>query len=124
MVKDELNRVASMNCERSFSQRSVRIFACNFYRLDGGVRNVETMCIYFVRRDPMAGTYDNFYWRSLPEHAKQAAEVLGYTKALWDKDMETDITNNNDWDDLTDVQKEAAEILGWTQLKWDKDLYK
>mmetsp|Transcript_5832 Transcript_5832/g.10112 ORF Transcript_5832/g.10112 Transcript_5832/m.10112 type:complete len:89 (-) Transcript_5832:311-577(-) len=61
------------------------------------------------------------WWKDLPPEKKAAAELLGWTKELWDTDKETDISNENDWDDLTDEQKKAAGEIGYVKETWDRD---
>ena len=51
--------------------------------------------------------------------AKAAAEVLGYTKSIWDADETPEDIEDEDWSDLTTEQKDAAVILGYTQEIWD-----
>jgi len=60
-------------------------------------------------------------WKELPQWVRESAEVLGYTRKLWDRDKEPKVCNR-DWKDLTDAQKEAAERLGYTtSALWDDD---
>jgi hypothetical protein len=66
----------------------------------------------------MAKYYD-YDWDDLPEEAKQAATVLGYTKRLWDNDEDTKISEK-DWDDLNAVEKAAAQTLGYTRASWNE----
>jgi len=66
------------------------------------------------------GLYDDYDWRELPEDAKAAAEKLGYTKQIWDKDGKAPI-EEKDWEELTDEEKAAAQVLGYDEKKWDKD---
>jgi len=51
---------------------------------------------------------------------KAAAEVLGYTKKLWDADKEP-ATSDYDFDELTADQQSAAAVLGYDKAKWDAD---
>jgi len=56
-------------------------------------------------------------WNDLPDDAKKAAELLGYTKSLWDNDK-IPTTCDKDWNDLSPPQKEAATNLGYNTKSW------
>ena len=64
--------------------------------------------------------YDDFDWAELPSKAKKAAEVLGYNKRLWDKDIEP-ATCDKYWKDLTGAEKDAAIVLGYDESSWDDE---
>jgi len=64
--------------------------------------------------------HEDFDWKELPQWIRETAEVLGYTKKLWDRDKEPKVCNS-DWKDLMDAQKEAAKRLGYTSALWDDD---
>lgn len=68
----------------------------------------------------MGCKYDDYDWDDLPDDAKQAAEVLGYTRRLWDDDEDTDATEK-DWDDLNPVEQAAAKTLGYTERSWEDE---
>lgn len=60
------------------------------------------------------------YWRNLPVGVQGAAEVLGYTQQLWDKDKEPP-TCQKSWAALTPEEQHAAQVLGYNKEKWDDD---
>lgn len=62
--------------------------------------------------------YDDYDWDELPEDVKAAAELLGYTKKIWDTDGKPE-THDYDWDDLSEDQKKAAAVFGYDKDKWD-----
>lgn len=64
--------------------------------------------------------YDDYDWKELPDEIRLAAETLGYTQRLWDKDKDTEISDN-DWEELTTEQREAAKKLGYNQQMWDNE---
>jgi hypothetical protein len=64
------------------------------------------------------GKYDNDDWDELPSEIQEAAKLLGYTKALWDKDKEPSECDKY-WRKLTNAQQEAATKLGYDQKAWD-----
>jgi hypothetical protein len=59
-------------------------------------------------------------WKELPQWVREAAEGIGYTKKLWNRDKEPAVCEM-DWKDLTDSQREAAKRLGYTRQTWDND---
>ena len=64
--------------------------------------------------------YDDYDWKKLPQWVREAAEGIGYSKKLWDKDKEPEICEN-DWEELTESQKESAKRLGYTKQLWDDE---
>ena len=64
--------------------------------------------------------YDDEDWADLPEDAKEAAKVLGYTKRMWNEDDEPECCDE-DWEDLTKEQQDAAKVLGYDQASWDSE---
>lgn len=50
----------------------------------------------------MPAKYDDYDWKELPEDVRKAAEVLGYTKKIWDKDGESPC-DEKDWYVSTDL---------------------
>ena len=67
-----------------------------------------------------SGLYGAYDWDELPEEARVAAELLGYSKSLWDNDEEPELADK-DWAELTTEQQEAASLLGYDEAKWDGD---
>jgi len=55
----------------------------------------------------------------LPTDVKAAAEVLGYTEAIWDSDKEPDTVSDSDFDELSADQQSAAAVLGYDKAAWD-----
>jgi len=66
------------------------------------------------------GKYDDYDFSELPGPVREAAERLGYTQSIWDKDG-TIPNESKDWVELTEAEQKAAGILGITQDLWDKD---
>jgi hypothetical protein len=58
---------------------------------------------------------------TVPAEAKKAAEVLGYTKKIWDSSSGSTAADEKEWDELTPMEKEAAKVLGWTESTWDDE---
>ena len=71
----------------------------------------------------MAGYYDDDDWDELPDTAKKAAEVLGYTKEVWDTDDTVPTTWHatceKEWNELSLEEQVAATTLGYNQQIWD-----
>lgn len=65
-------------------------------------------------------TYDDVDWNDLPKDVRSAAEILGYTKKIWDADGSPP-SDDKYWHKLTHAEKEAAGKLGYTQRTWDDD---
>jgi len=65
--------------------------------------------------------YNDYYWKELPESAQKAAEVLGYTQAMWDKETGCPACENKSWRRLSQAEQNAAKVLGYNQVKWDAD---
>ena len=68
---------------------------------------------------PKFPKYADHTWDELPDDAKEAAAVLGYTKKLWDKKRTPEPIDDRDWEDLTLEQQAAAIVLGYDQYMWD-----
>lgn len=68
---------------------------------------------------PTFPKYSDHAWDDLPEDAKKAAIVLGYTKKLWDKDRTPEPIRDCVWEDLNPEQQAAATVLGYDQRMWD-----
>ena len=69
--------------------------------------------------DPKPVKYDeDDDWNELPSKAREAAEVLGYSEELWDKDREPPSCDKY-WKDLSPKEKCAAIMLGYTEDKWN-----
>jgi hypothetical protein len=73
---------------------------------------------YPAAASPCGVDYEAYDFDDLPKVAKKAANFLGFTRSIWDKDGKIPV-ESKDWDDLTAKQKKAATILGYTQAKWD-----
>ena len=65
-------------------------------------------------------TYDDLDWEELPDNAKEAATLLGYTPDMWDDDDEPDVCDEY-WKDLTPEQQAAAAVLGYDEESWNDD---
>ena len=63
--------------------------------------------------------YEDYDWDELPTKAKDAAEVLGYTRTLWDTDGDVPIDDLY-WDKLSPEQQSAAKVLGYDKAGWDE----
>jgi len=59
-------------------------------------------------------------WKELPIWIREAASVLGYTKKLWDNDMEPS-TCNKVWKKLSIPELEACTKLGYNADMWNND---
>lgn len=68
---------------------------------------------------PKFPKYSDHDWDELPEDAKEAAIVLGYTKKLWDKNRTPEPIRDCGWEDLNPEQQAAAIVLGYDQRLWD-----
>lgn len=55
----------------------------------------------------------------LPTDAKAAAEVLGYTQAIWDSDKDPETVSDSDYDELDADEQKAAAVLGYDKASWD-----
>mmetsp|Transcript_24944 Transcript_24944/g.38396 ORF Transcript_24944/g.38396 Transcript_24944/m.38396 type:complete len:137 (+) Transcript_24944:139-549(+) len=62
--------------------------------------------------------YGDSDWAKLPEAAKNAAVVLGYTQGTWDGDGNSAIESKS-WSALSAAEKEAAGTLGYDEDCWD-----
>jgi hypothetical protein len=95
----------------------------------------------------MPEEYCDYWWEDLPESARKAAELLGYTEETWDEDehvpydaasfLETTpnqraaalflgmpVINSKldvDWNELDETTQKHATTLTWTQELWDDD---
>ena len=58
-------------------------------------------------------------WDDLPADIKAAFKTLGYTRQIWKKDKEPEVSDY-DYDELTQEQKDAAATIGYTKKTWDK----
>ncbi|CAJ1936692.1 unnamed protein product [Cylindrotheca closterium] len=84
-------------------------------------RDVESSQIErapLVEEPANAKKYRDCSWDELPSEARDAAELLGYTKAGWNENKEPDVTNEY-WEELKSEHKEAAEILGYNETLWN-----
>jgi hypothetical protein len=69
--------------------------------------------------DPTPCQFDeDGFWKDLPQRAREAAEVLGYTEELWNKDGEPP-SNDKYWDELSPKEQRAATVLGYSKDKWN-----
>jgi len=66
----------------------------------------------------MPAPYD-LDWADLAPDQKRAARSLGYTKKLWDGDVDIAIDEQS-WSDLTRAQRRSLKILGYSKQIWDK----
>jgi hypothetical protein len=81
------------------------------------MRFVDLVCCCL----PKLPKYEYFSWDELPNEAREAAEVLGYTQHIWDKNRTPEIIKGLEWDQLSEEQKQAASVLGYDQALWDDD---
>jgi hypothetical protein len=70
--------------------------------------------------DKAQENYDSRYWRELPETAKKAAKVLGYTEELWNQDKDPRRCRRS-WGKLSSEEQAAARALGYDPENWDND---
>lgn len=56
----------------------------------------------------------------MPEEVQVAAQVLGYTEDIWDKDEEPPSIDKS-WDELSPEEQRAAQVIGYDKGKWDDD---
>ncbi|KAL7562238.1 hypothetical protein ACA910_004045 [Epithemia clementina (nom. ined.)] len=63
--------------------------------------------------------YEEHKWKELPQEAKEAAMVLGFSQQMWDRNEEPH-TSNKDWRRLTSEEKSAAAVLGYNKERWNK----
>jgi nicotinate-nucleotide pyrophosphorylase (carboxylating) len=75
-------------------------------------------CVDFSLKVNPITNYEHFYWRGLPDGAKAAATVLGYTEDAWDNDDSVSCEDLS-WDELDEEKQQAAEVLGYNQENWD-----
>lgn len=66
------------------------------------------------------GDYEEHYWRELPETVKKAAELLGYTEELWNRNKDPKRCRRS-WVKLSSDEQKAAMTLGYDEQKWDYD---
>jgi len=66
----------------------------------------------------MLDQHEDDDWEELPVWIREAASVLGYTKKIWDNDMEPS-TCNKDWNKLKIPELEAATKLGYNADIWN-----
>jgi hypothetical protein len=56
----------------------------------------------------------------LPTDVRQAAELLGFTRSIWNK--EGNVPNEEkQWSELTEAEQNAATILGYSEDTWNDD---
>ncbi|KAL7517314.1 hypothetical protein ACHAWX_002245 [Stephanocyclus meneghinianus] len=65
--------------------------------------------------------FDHLHWNDLPRHAREAAEVIGYTGDIWDH-SEAGPLDDEPWAKLTEEEKMAAAILGYDENLWNESL--
>mmetsp|Transcript_4787 Transcript_4787/g.9965 ORF Transcript_4787/g.9965 Transcript_4787/m.9965 type:complete len:424 (-) Transcript_4787:3353-4624(-) len=70
--------------------------------------------------DVFNGSYEDYDWRELPNHVKQAATQLGYNKKMWNRDLEPS-SADLDWDQLSPEQQRSASIIGFSKETWDSE---
>eukprot|EP00547_Thalassionema_nitzschioides_P005166 CAMPEP_0194217008 /NCGR_PEP_ID=MMETSP0156-20130528/20145_1 /TAXON_ID=33649 /ORGANISM="Thalassionema nitzschioides, Strain L26-B" /LENGTH=78 /DNA_ID=CAMNT_0038945917 /DNA_START=127 /DNA_END=363 /DNA_ORIENTATION=+ len=70
---------------------------------------------------PASPKYEDYDWNELPEDAKKAAQTLGYTKKMWDKDKSPEGLEDKEWEQLTEEEQKAAGVLGYDESGWDAD---
>ena len=62
--------------------------------------------------------YNRFYWKDLPYNIQKAAEILGYTEALWESHG-SPAAYKKYWADLTEDEQAAAKEIGYIAETWD-----
>jgi hypothetical protein len=65
--------------------------------------------------------FDHLRWDDLPKNAREAAEMIGYTKDIWDAN-EAGPLDDEPWDKLTLEEQMAATILGYDETSWNESL--
>ena len=76
--------------------------------------------IVISRNTAEGALYDDYDWADLPPPIREAAEVLGYNRNMWDNEKEPP-SGSKEWDDLSRAEQEAAALLGYNRKKWDHD---
>ena len=59
--------------------------------------------------------YEDFDWDELPGAIQKEAEILGYTKSLWDNDKDPPLLSSHKWDDLSSKQVDTAILFGYSK---------
>jgi hypothetical protein len=62
--------------------------------------------------------FDHLRWDALPTNAREAAEVIGYTKEVWDGN-EAGPLDYEPWNKLIAEEQEAATVLGYDETTWN-----
>jgi len=82
----------------------------------------DTFTLAPTGEDTKIPNYDAWEWDDLPQHIKDAASLLGYTKEDWDSSEKIDTTERK-WSDLTRIEKNAARSIGYTKRYWNRDIF-
>jgi hypothetical protein len=82
----------------------------------------ELMALGFVDA-PQWDCYVNHYraldWDAMDATHQTSYATLGWTKAMWDDDVDEPDSEDSYWDDLTSDQLAAAQTLCYSQQMWD-----
>lgn len=62
--------------------------------------------------------YEDYDWKELPSRVQKAAELLGYNKRLWNRNLEPP-SADLDWDDLSREEQRCASIIGFNRETWN-----
>eukprot|EP00980_Cylindrotheca_fusiformis_P016392 scaffold4887_cov118-Cylindrotheca_fusiformis.AAC.2 len=92
---------------------------CNYFE-NKHITELRTNCFSQVSKKKCQGSYEEYYWRELPETVKKAAELLGYTEKLWNRDKDPKRCRRS-WAKLSSEEQSAAMALGYNARKWDND---
>jgi len=60
-------------------------------------------------------------WGSLSDDVHNAAQILGYTEALWNDQTKTPLMATCTWENLSNEQRTAARLLGFNRVLWGQD---
>jgi hypothetical protein len=83
--------------------------------------NLTLSSIDDADEDSFVLPFDHLQWNDLPANARQAAEVIGYTKEVWDGN-EAGPLDDEPWNELTEEEQTAATILGYDETTWNESL--
>ncbi|KAL7522316.1 hypothetical protein ACHAWX_007006 [Stephanocyclus meneghinianus] len=68
--------------------------------------------------------YESYRWDTLPDHALEAAIVLGWSQCVWDKETDCSAgrpaSETSNWRQLTPEEKAAGINLCWFRSSWDQ----
>jgi len=63
-------------------------------------------------------SYIDYRFLQLPDRERKAAEILGYSRLIWDNGGSIPLESKK-WDFLATTEQRAAVVLGYTKQKWN-----